>query len=173
MSEKTKKCPKCGEEILASAKVCKHCKSDTRGWFNRHPILSALLIFFLFSFALSSLLNDGAGSSVNSSIATLRVGEDGIVNNNESNAICDGVTVVGVTEEDARTYTESAVANDTEGQAEMLLRGKIFLVNNCTPIRNIATGGSLGSLAKVRFLNNSQDLVSTTGWIPFEFARRK
>ena len=39
----TKKCPKCGEEIQASAKKCKHCQSDLRNWFVRHKIMTGIL----------------------------------------------------------------------------------------------------------------------------------
>lgn len=41
-----KKCPKCGEEVLASAKRCKHCQADIRSWINRHPLLTFILIIF-------------------------------------------------------------------------------------------------------------------------------
>jgi|GEM_PF-727083 len=46
-TEKTKKCPKCGEEILTSAKVCKHCQSDLRNWFATHKILTGILILIV------------------------------------------------------------------------------------------------------------------------------
>jgi len=40
----TKKCPKCQEEVLKSAKKCKHCGSDLRNWFMKHKIITAFLI---------------------------------------------------------------------------------------------------------------------------------
>lgn len=43
----TKKCPKCGEDILQSAKRCKHCQADLRSWVNRHPIKTFFLIILL------------------------------------------------------------------------------------------------------------------------------
>lgn len=174
MSDKTKKCSKCGEEILSSAKVCKHCKSDTRGWFARHPIVSSLLILFLFSSALSAIsdgLNDTTVSGT--SVVTLNVGEEGIINNNEDNGVCDGITVAGTTKDDMNAYIDTIVANDKEGRGELLLSGRIFMVNNCTQIRNIEIGGTLGSLSKIRFLNSGQTQPSATGWIPYEYARRK
>ena len=42
--EPTKKCPKCGEDILKSAKRCKYCQADLRSWINRHPFLTFILI---------------------------------------------------------------------------------------------------------------------------------
>lgn len=39
----TKKCPKCGEEIQASAKKCKHCQADLRNWFVKHKIMTGIL----------------------------------------------------------------------------------------------------------------------------------
>ncbi len=52
--EKTKKCPKCGEEILASAKRCKHCQADIRNWFARHKIITGIIILFVIGIALGS-----------------------------------------------------------------------------------------------------------------------
>ena len=39
----TKKCPKCGELIQATAKKCKHCQSDLRNWFARHKVLTGII----------------------------------------------------------------------------------------------------------------------------------
>lgn len=43
----TKRCRKCGEEVLGIAKMCKHCKTDLRSWPMRHKILSAFMLLFL------------------------------------------------------------------------------------------------------------------------------
>jgi hypothetical protein len=45
--EQTKKCSKCGEEILASAKKCKHCQTDLRNWFARHKVITVVFIFIV------------------------------------------------------------------------------------------------------------------------------
>jgi hypothetical protein len=42
--EETKKCRSCGEEVLKSAKKCKHCQADLRSWINQHPFVTFLLI---------------------------------------------------------------------------------------------------------------------------------
>ncbi len=53
--EQTKKCPKCGEEILMSAKKCKHCQADLRNWFARHKaITGGIIVFILFLVIVSS-----------------------------------------------------------------------------------------------------------------------
>ena len=57
MSEETKKCPYCGEEILAVASKCKHCRSDLKKEIARSgetlghlmlivPFLAIMLIWF-------------------------------------------------------------------------------------------------------------------------------
>lgn len=57
-NESTKKCPKCSEEILKSAKRCKHCQADLRSWFIRHPIYS----FFLFCCVLGIVMAQVMGN---------------------------------------------------------------------------------------------------------------
>lgn len=55
MSEgKTKKCYKCKEEVLLSAKKCKHCQADLRNWFVRHPVWSIVFGFFFLVVVASS-----------------------------------------------------------------------------------------------------------------------
>jgi hypothetical protein len=57
-NEKMKKCPKCGEEILASAKTCKHCHSDLRNWFMRHKLITIFIIFPIALTMIVSALSD-------------------------------------------------------------------------------------------------------------------
>jgi hypothetical protein len=62
----TKKCPKCGEDILQSAKRCKHCQADLRGWINRHPFLTFILIIVgicFFPILMASINSDSNSSS--------------------------------------------------------------------------------------------------------------
>ncbi len=49
----TKKCPKCGEEIQASAKKCKHCQADLRNWFVKHKVLTIILVIIVFGIIVS------------------------------------------------------------------------------------------------------------------------
>lgn len=61
--QQTKKCPKCGEEILESAKRCKHCQADLRRWINKHPIKTFLLI--IAGIAFFPILMAGISSDTN------------------------------------------------------------------------------------------------------------
>ncbi|MFH0892788.1 MAG: hypothetical protein V1867_08535 [Candidatus Falkowbacteria bacterium] len=65
MSEKTKKCPKCGEEIMLSAKKCKHCNSDLRSWFARHPLITIFVILPILISMISAAINDSQTTSPN------------------------------------------------------------------------------------------------------------
>ncbi|MBI5414848.1 hypothetical protein HZA38_05040 [Candidatus Peregrinibacteria bacterium] len=38
-----KKCQQCSKEIEDTSEKCKHCNTDLRNWFVRHPIVSVLL----------------------------------------------------------------------------------------------------------------------------------
>ncbi len=57
-NETMKKCKKCGEEILASAKTCKHCHSDLRNWFMKHKIITIFVIFPIVLTMFVSAFND-------------------------------------------------------------------------------------------------------------------
>lgn len=59
MSE-SKTCPQCKSEVPKSAKKCKHCSSDVRNWFRRHPIIS----LFLFMMVLGLILPDQSSKPV-------------------------------------------------------------------------------------------------------------
>ena len=50
----TKKCPQCGEEIIASAKKCKHCQADLRNWFVRHKIATVVLALLVLVIIISA-----------------------------------------------------------------------------------------------------------------------
>lgn len=70
-TEQTKKCPKCHEEVLKSAKKCKHCGSDLRNWFMRHKIITTFLILGIISNGMAA--NDAAKKASNSPSTSVSV----------------------------------------------------------------------------------------------------
>lgn len=45
-----KKCKSCQKEIDAKASKCPYCQTNLKNWFHKHPILTVILVLFLFSF---------------------------------------------------------------------------------------------------------------------------
>lgn len=48
MTENKKVCKSCRKKVDAQAKKCPYCQEDLRSWFRRHPILTFILIIFLY-----------------------------------------------------------------------------------------------------------------------------
>lgn len=48
MAEDNKVCRSCRKSVDIQAKKCPYCQEDLRSWFRRHPILTFILIIFLF-----------------------------------------------------------------------------------------------------------------------------
>jgi hypothetical protein len=59
-----KKCKSCQTEIDQKAIKCPHCKTDQRGWFRRHPILTAILGLLLV-FIIIGAMSGGSKNSNN------------------------------------------------------------------------------------------------------------
>ena len=60
-----KKCKSCKAEIPTDAKKCSHCGTDQRGWFKRHPILTALLVLFVIGIVGAVAGSGGSKTSTN------------------------------------------------------------------------------------------------------------
>jgi len=65
-----KKCKSCKAEIPSDAKKCSHCGTDQRGWFRRHPILTALLVLFVIGIVGAVAGSGGSKSSTETTQAT-------------------------------------------------------------------------------------------------------
>lgn len=65
MSEATKKCRKCQEDIPLKAKVCSKCKAKQGNWFQRHIILTVILGIILFAI-INGAMDGDKKSSTNS-----------------------------------------------------------------------------------------------------------
>ncbi|WP_273265319.1 SH3 domain-containing protein [Flexistipes sinusarabici] len=51
---KLKTCPKCRESISEKAKKCPYCRSDLRNFFEKHPIIVAILVLFAIGYLFPS-----------------------------------------------------------------------------------------------------------------------
>jgi len=94
--------------------------------------------------------------------ATLKIGEIGHVNSNKNSNDCNGVTVVGQTEEDLKTFNKLQVANNKKEYMRMIGYGNLFTRKNCSEITKIDE--KIGK-AKVRFVSDG-----VVGWVPYEYA---
>lgn len=170
--EEIRKCPKCKEDIKSDAKKCKHCGADLRNWIERHKILTVLI-----SISFLAIIVSGGGNSQNyndysnqeKSIDILKVGEEGIINNNESKTDCSGSSILTINKDDLEEFINLSIASDKIGLYSMIREGKIFLVPNCTKIKVIgilATGSQ-----RVRLLEGSS--MGNDGWISYEFIVRE
>lgn len=61
MTDLTKKCRSCGEEVNKDAKKCKHCGADLRNWFVRHWFISTILVLVVIGVATQG--SDGSEKS--------------------------------------------------------------------------------------------------------------
>ena len=60
------KCNACGKDIAKGVKKCPHCGNDQRGFFMKHKIITAFLIFFGLCI-LGAMFGEGSSTSSGSS----------------------------------------------------------------------------------------------------------
>ena len=51
----TKKCPSCKEKVSLGVTRCPYCGKNFQSWFRQHPILTAIIVFFVFSNIIGGL----------------------------------------------------------------------------------------------------------------------
>jgi len=70
-TNKMGECPDCKSVVPSNAKKCKHCGSDLRSWFGRHPIITFILGFIIIGQILGIVLPETSStpsvSQINSS----------------------------------------------------------------------------------------------------------
>lgn len=122
----TKKCPKCGEEILSSAKVCKHCKADLRNWFARHKILTGILILIVISIIASIGNSDKTNNSSDTNTKTADESATQPVP-----VVKSAPEIIVTSAVIAKEYSENEVSADAKYKGKIIeVSGKITNVDN-------------------------------------------
>ena len=98
----------------------------------------------------------------------LKIGEEGIINNNSDKNDLSGVAVLGVSKEALNKFIDTQIADDKIGYLQMLGRGELFIVDNGISVKVIKTSMFL---REVRILEG--EYFGESGWIPYEFVVSK
>lgn len=72
-SKDTQKCKFCQENIDKKATRCPKCQSDLRSWFNKHPVLTVLLLIIFLPTVIGLIGNTGNNVSNNTDTTTTLV----------------------------------------------------------------------------------------------------
>lgn len=126
--EQSKKCPKCGEEILASAKKCKHCQADLRNWFVRHKIITGILILIVIG-----IIGSASGDESQKADTASNAGTKADTNQNEKPVepvkLAPQVTITSANL--SKEYSENEVAADSKYKGKLIeISGKITSIDN-------------------------------------------
>lgn len=136
-SGQTKKCPKCGEEVQSSAKVCKHCKADLRNWFAKHKVLTGILVFIIIGI-IGSVGGDKSTKTANTTSDT----KTDTASENKATPVAETkqaepqqqapqITVTSATL--SKEYSENEVSADAKYKDKLLeVSGKIVSISNGT-----------------------------------------
>jgi ribosomal protein L32 len=128
----TKKCPKCGEEILSSATVCKHCQADLRNWFAKHKVLTGILVLIVIGIigSASSDKNQKTSTTPNSDTSKTNSETPSTeVKPTEPQKLTPQITVTGT--DISKDYSENEVSADSKYKDKIIeLSGKIVSVSN-------------------------------------------
>lgn len=92
----TKLCKHCRKEIDSKANKCPHCQSDLRNWFVRHPILTVILVLFVFGiFGSTGNKKGNTNTSTNSSSNSMFGQKEPSPTNDPNPHFSDGTYQVG------------------------------------------------------------------------------
>lgn len=95
------------------------------------------------------------------------IGEEGILNYHEDATDCSQTSIVAVDEETHKAIVTASVAKDTYALSEFIVKGKAFLVPNCTKVKVIDQGYGR---RKIRVSEGEQ--ANKAGWVSMEFVKR-
>lgn len=127
-------------------------------------MVSIIVLFVITTIWAISSTNKGSNQINMPTRPSLSVGDEGIINNNDEINNCEGTVALTMTEEAQDEFTKTSIAKDSAGFAEMILEGKIFIVDNCTKAKVI---DSSMFKRRVRILEGEQ--AGKAGWLPYEF----
>ena len=162
-----KQCPKCKEWIAKGATKCPHCRSA-----QPPPVGIVILVLVIFlggsiwlfrscSSALDSALDFKTSDDTTTPVVSVGDVVKLVWKDNES------VSILGAVDETAYDEIDEAVAaKDQIGQRNLLLTGRVLLIESGTRARILDTG--FGK-RKVRILDGSY--LGRTVWVPTETAR--
>ena len=161
----TKPCRFCKEEILKDATVCKHCgKKQTAGFFKR--VGQGILILFVIGI-ITTMISPSSktpSTDITSKVSErLKVGEDGYISTGGTNPV-----LVGVTKEYYDEMFKLITAKDNLGVSQMVLDGKVLMVDSGTAIKVIA---SEFPSTEVRITEGKY--IAQSGWVPNEMVHRQ
>lgn len=149
--------------------------TPAKSWIQRHPKWSIFLVLMMLGIVVSSL--GDATTSSNPSPEPQQVvedkpngkvgiGEEGILNYHEDVTDCSQTSIVAVDEETHKAIVTASIAKDTYALSEFVVKGKAFLVPNCTKVKVIDQGFGR---RKIRVSEGEQ--INKAGWVSMEFVR--
>jgi|GEM_PF-6442092 len=151
-------------------------------WNKGVKIVASLLVVIVVASAALSALADSDSSSSSSTATeqtsevetdkdktappeTGSTGDDVILQASKNPDDCSGLVIVARTEDTLDKSIDASIADDSFGQAELLINDQIFTVPSCTKARVI---DRKFATSRVRILEGEH--IAEAGWLPYEFA---
>lgn len=158
----TKPCRYCKEDILKDASVCKHCgKKQSDGFFK--TIGKVILALFVIGVVISIITPSSKTPTTPQASERLKIGEDGYVSTGGTNPV-----LVAINKSYYEEMFNLITAKDNLGISQMVLDGKVLMVDSGTAIKVI---GSEFPSTQVRITEGKY--IAQSGWIPNEMVRRQ